>query len=363
MRKALSLAKRGLGRTSPNPVVGAVVVREGNIIASGYHKGAGLDHAEVEALKTMKGKAYKGDILYVTLEPCNHFGRTPPCTEAILEKGIRNVVIGTRDPNQDVRGGGIEYLEKNGVHVKTGVLETECREINESFIKYVTTGRPFVMAKSAMTLDGWIATSCGHSQWITNEKSRYYVHRLRDRVDGIMVGVGTIISDDPSLTTRLRRRKGKDPLRIIVDSRFRIPHNAKVLNLESDSKTIIITGPKGISKAMGLMNKDSVSIISCPIKAGHIDLNYLMEKLGQMSVTSLMVEGGSRIMGSMIRENLVDKYYIFKASKLLGGSDGIPMAHGKAPKKMDDAFLLRNIKVKRFGNDTLIMGYSGCLPD
>jgi diaminohydroxyphosphoribosylaminopyrimidine deaminase/5-amino-6-(5-phosphoribosylamino)uracil reductase len=178
-----------------------------------------------------------------------------------------------------------------------------------------------------------------------------------------MVGIGTVISDDPSLTTRLRNRKGKDPLRIVVDSRFRIPLNAKVLNLESESKTIIITGPRGFSKAKNQMNKESVSIISCPTKEDLIDLNALMEMLGHMSVTSLLVEGGSRLMGSLIKENLIDKYYIFKAPKLLGGSDGIPMAHGKTPEKMEDAVSLINIKLKKFGSDTLITGYSGCLPD
>ena len=242
MKEALRLAKKGMGRTSPNPMVGAVIVRDGRIIASGYHRRAGLNHAEVEALSDMKGRIMDGDIMYVTLEPCNHHGRTPPCTEAILESSLKRLIIGMEDPNPGVTGGGIDFLREKGIDVSSGVLEHECRRLNEAYIKSVSMGSPFVIAKSALTLDGWTATSTGHSKWITNEKSRQFVHRLRDRVDGVLVGVGTVIKDDPLLTTRLKNKRGRDPVRIIVDTHLRIQPSAKVIDHDSDSMTLICTG-------------------------------------------------------------------------------------------------------------------------
>ena len=235
-------ARKGLGRTSPNPAVGALIVRNGEIIASGYHKRAGSGHAEIEALAKIGGRGHKNDILYVTLEPCNHHGRTPPCTEAILSSGIKKLVVGMKDPNPKVCGGGCEFLAGKGVEVRTGVLESECRRINEAFLKFATTGRPFVVVKSALTMDGWTATVTGHSRWVTNEKSRGFVHRLRDRLDGVLVGVGTVLADDPMLTTRLKRGVGKDPVRIILDTDLRIPDEAKVLNSDSSAPTLIAVG-------------------------------------------------------------------------------------------------------------------------
>ncbi len=357
MRRALGLAKRGLGRTSPNPAVGAVIVRDGKVIASGYTKPAGGNHAEVEALAKMSGRARDDDVLYVTLEPCHHHGRTPPCTEAILEKGLKKVVIGMRDPNPHVTGGGCEFLAQKGVEVNTGVLESECRKLNEGFTKYVLTGRPFVVAKSALTLDGWSATSTGHSHWVTNEASREFVHQLRDRLDGVMVGVGTVVADNPSLTTRLKRGRGKDPVRIIVDTHLRTPEEAKVLSIESSSKTIMAVGPNVPGERIGRFEGKGISTLRCPIKEGRIDLEALLDLLGGMEMTSVLVEGGAGIMGSMIRNRLIDKFYIFKAPKVLGGQDGMPMASGSGPRKMDDALRLKDIKVRRFGDDVLIEGY------
>ncbi len=358
MKEALRLAKKGLGRTSPNPAVGAVIVRKGHIIASGYHKKAGGHHAEVEALSMLGGKAEVGDTLYVNLEPCNHYGKTPPCTMAILKSGLKKVVIGMLDPNPGVRGGGAGFLLERGIEIKSGVLESECRRLNEVFIKYIITGRPFVIAKSALTMDGWSATSAGHSKWVTGDKSRNFVHRLRDRVDGVLVGVGTIIADDPSLTARIGNRRGRDPIRIIVDTHLRIPQDARVLNLDSDSITLLATG-KDIKP--GLLNKverDGVSIVRCPVRNGRVDLKSLMIELGKMSVTSLMVEGGSSIMGSMIREMLIDKFYIFKAPRIFGGDDGFPMARGAGPVMMDKSLLIRDISTRRFGGDVLVTGYA-----
>jgi diaminohydroxyphosphoribosylaminopyrimidine deaminase/5-amino-6-(5-phosphoribosylamino)uracil reductase len=359
MREALRLARKGRGRTSPNPVVGAVIVRKGRVIATGYHRKPGSNHAEIDALAKIGGKVRKGDTLYLTLEPCHHHGRTPPCTEAILGSGLRRVVVGMKDPNPNVTGGGCEFLARKGVEVKVGILESECRRLNEFFLKFVTTGRPFVIAKSALTMDGWTATSTGHSEWITNERSRQFVHRLRDEVDALMVGIGTVLADDPSLNTRLENRKGKDPVRIIVDTHLRIPDNARVLNIDSPSMTVVVVGDDVPAKRLESIQKEGVSTLLCPKKAGRMDLAALMDLLGKRSITSLLLEGGSTLMGTMIRERLIDKFYIFKAPKILGGSDGVPMATGPGPEMMDQCLSLRDVKIRRFGDDILLVGYPG----
>lgn len=358
MREALRQAKKGLGRTSPNPAVGAVIVRRGKIVASGHHKRAGEAHAEIEALSEIGGEATSEDTLYVNLEPCNHYGRTPPCTEAILKSGIKRLVIGMRDPNPNVSGGGCQFLAEKGIKIESGVLETECRQLNEAFLKFSATGRPFVIAKSALTMDGWTATSIGHSQWITNERSRQFVHRLRDRADGVMVGIGTVLTDDPLLTTRLKRRRGRDPIRVIVDTHLKIPADARVLNTESSSMTLIAVGSDLPAERLQRIQGDGVSSVICPTKDGRLDLAALMDILGGMDISSLLVEGGSAIIGSMVRERLIDKFYIFKAPKILGGSDGIPMASGPGPKRLDECVILKNIKVRRFGDDILVTGYA-----
>jgi diaminohydroxyphosphoribosylaminopyrimidine deaminase/5-amino-6-(5-phosphoribosylamino)uracil reductase len=357
MSEALRLARRGLGRTSPNPAVGAVIVRMGKVIARGYHQRAGGPHAEVQALAKLGGKAERRDILYVTLEPCNHYGRTPPCTEAILKSGIGNVVVGMRDPNPRVTGGGCEYLAQRGVKVRIGILERECRRLNEFFVKFVSMGRPFVVAKSALTLDGWSATSTGHSQWVTNQESREFVHRLRDMVDAVMVGIETILADDPLLNTRLKNRKGKDPVRIILDTNLRIPEDARVLNQDSQAITLIVAGEHTSEGRQKKLRELGASILLCPTREGRIDLQALMDKLSAMSITSILVEGGATLMGALIREKLIDKFYVFKAPKILGGSDGIPMAVGPGPKKLDQCLVLRETEVKRFVEDLLVIGY------
>jgi diaminohydroxyphosphoribosylaminopyrimidine deaminase/5-amino-6-(5-phosphoribosylamino)uracil reductase len=357
MRAALRQARKGLGRTSPNPAVGAVIVRDDKIIASGYHKRAGSGHAEIEVLAKIGGRGKNEDTLYVTLEPCNHQGRTPPCAEAILSSGIRKLVVGMRDPNPKVSGGGSEFLAQKGVEVRDGVLEAECRRLNEAFLKFATTGRPFAVAKSALTMDGWTATATGHSRWITNEKSRQFVHRLRDRFDGVLVGVGTILADDPMLTTRLKRGAGKDPVRIIVDTDLRIPDEAKVLNSDSSAPTLIAVGADVPPQRLRRVERKGIKHLSCPTKMGKIDLTALMDILGGMDIISLLVEGGSTIMGSMIRERLIDKFYIFKAPRILGGNDGIPMATGRGPREMNGSLRLRDIKVRRFGDDILVRAY------
>lgn len=355
MTLALREARKGWGRTSPNPAVGAVIVKDGEVVARGYHRRAGLPHAEIEAL-TRVGNHCPGGTLYVTLEPCNHVGRTPPCTQAILRSGLRRVVVGMKDPNPRVAGGGCAFLSAHGLDVTVDVLESECRRLIEDFLVYVTHGRPFVFAKSAMTLDGWTATSTGHSQWITNEASRAFVHHLRDRVDAVMVGVGTVLADNPSLTARLSRRKGRDPLRIIVDTHLRTPPHARVLTQRSDARTLIVTGEDAAASHADIFG-GGVSLLTCPIREGKIDLKTLMKRLGDMSIMNLLLEGGASIMGAMLREKLIDKFYLFKAPKLLCGDDGMPLAAGPGPKKMDHALMVKGIRVRRFGDDTLITGY------
>jgi len=357
MKVALRLAKKGIGRTSPNPVVGAVIVRNGEVIASGYHKRAGAPHAEIEALAKIGEKVREGDTLYVTLEPCHHHGRTPPCTEAILRSGLKRVVVGMKDPNPNVTGGGCEFLGQKGVEVRVGVFESACRRLNEFFLKFVTTGRPFVMAKTALTMDGWTATSTGHSRWVTGERSRQFVHRLRDQVDALMVGIGTILADDPSLTTRLKNRAGKDPLRIVVDTHLRIPQNARVLHVDSPAKTLVAVGEGVSENRLKTIQKNGVSTLICPKRKGRIDLTALMDMLGTKSITSVLLEGGSTLMGAMIRESLVDKFLFFKAPKVLGGDDGMPMAAGPGPQTMEGCLWLNDLETRRLGDDLLVVGY------
>ena len=356
MKIAIREAKKGLGRTSPNPAVGAVIVKDGKVLSKGYHRKAGLPHAEIEALNKLGGKA-PGCTMYVTLEPCNHFGKTPPCTEAILESGIIRVVVGMKDPNRGVKGGGVDYLRRKGIQTDVGILEEECKRINEAFIKFVTTNQPFVNLKSALTMDGWIGTRTGHSKWITNEASRRFVHRLRDEVDGVLVGVGTVLADDPSLTVRTKNTS-KQPLRIILDTNLKSPLNAKVFTQYDPSNTIVVVG-ESMDKAekVDTLRSRGVRIQKCEVKDGKINLKFLMKILAGMSVTNILVEGGAGVAGSFLREKLVDKFFIFKAPKLLGGGDGIPMSRGEGPRHMDDCLKLRNIRVRRFGEDILIIAY------
>jgi diaminohydroxyphosphoribosylaminopyrimidine deaminase/5-amino-6-(5-phosphoribosylamino)uracil reductase len=282
MQKALSLAQRGKGFTSPNPCVGAVVVKDGRIVGKGFHLAAGLPHAEVEALNDAGSNA-RGATIYVTLEPCTHFGKTPPCTQKIIKAGIKKVVVGCKDPNLDVCGGGIEYLRNNGIEVVTGILDSQAKILIEDFIWYTRNDKkPFVILKCASTLDGRIATSTGDSKWITNEKSREFVHKIRHEVDAILVGSGTLHADDPSLTSRIKGVKTKDPLRIILDTHLSIKKDAKVLTQKSDARTIIITSPDVSKEKIVQIENQGALVIQIPLKKQKLDLNKLMIKLGQM---------------------------------------------------------------------------------
>jgi diaminohydroxyphosphoribosylaminopyrimidine deaminase/5-amino-6-(5-phosphoribosylamino)uracil reductase len=357
MQKAVSLARKAKGFTSPNPCVGAVVVKDGKIVGKGFHRAAGLAHAEVEAIDDAGLKA-KDASIYVTLEPCNHFGKTPPCTHKIIKAGIKKVVVGCKDPNPDVCGGGIKFLQDNGIEVVSGVLEKEAKILIEEFIWYVQNNKnPFVILKCASTLDGRTATSTGDSKWITSEKSRGYVHQVRHEADAILIGSGTLHADNPSLTSRIEGVQTKDPVRVILDTHLSIKENAKVLTQDSNAATIIVTAHDAPGKKRALLENLGVRILEVPLKEQRLDLNELMIKLGQMSILSLLIEGGSTVAGSALRAGIVNKVLFFLAPKFLGGSDGIPVFEGRGPEMIKDAFELKHMTLTRFDKDVLVQGY------
>ncbi|MBW2565761.1 MAG: bifunctional diaminohydroxyphosphoribosylaminopyrimidine deaminase/5-amino-6-(5-phosphoribosylamino)uracil reductase RibD [Deltaproteobacteria bacterium] len=355
MKMALELADQGRGWTSPNPMVGAVIVKDGTVVGKGFHQAAGTPHAEIHALDDAGEKA-RGATLYVSLEPCNHTGRTPPCTQAILKSGIKRVVAGMKDPDPRITGGGLDFLKSQGVDASVGVCEDACQRINEIFIKYVTTSLPFVILKCAATMDGCIATRTGDSKWITNPLSRQFVHELRHAVDAVMVGIGTVQKDDPRLTTRLEGRKGSDPMRIVLDGGLSIAPNAQLLHLTSDSDTLIVTGSEPAAEKRVLLEKSGARLLALNDEAGQIDLTVLMDELGKMGITSLLIEGGSRVNGSALRAGIVDKIYMFYAPKICGG-EGIPVCGGMGVNLMEESLQVTDISVHRFANDVMIEGY------
>lgn len=357
MQIALELAEKGRGWTSPNPMVGAVVVKNGRIVGRGWHQKAGGPHAEVCAIADAGGQS-RGATLYVTLEPCNHHGRTPPCTEAILAAGISRVVYAMADPNPEVAGGGGAYLASRGIRVQGGVLAAEAGRLNECFIKFVTTGRPFVVLKCAATLDGKIATRTGDSKWVTGPAARRHVHRLRHWMDAILVGINTVRSDDPSLTARLENEKTRDPARIVLDTRLSIDEEARVLRQSSPAETIIATAAEANPEKAGRLGNLGARVLRLPASKKGVDLEALVEALGQMRITSLLVEGGSRVSAAFLSAGLVDKICFFYAPKILGG-DGIPICSGPGPRQMDEALRVADVTVKHFDGDFLVEGYIG----
>ena len=355
MKMALALAKKGQGYTSPNPMVGAVIVKDNNVIGSGYHRSFGEAHAEVNAIEDAGAQA-KGATLYVNLEPCHHTGKTPPCSLKILEAGIKRVVMAMEDPNT-IAGGGAVFLKKHGVEVIAGVCQAAAEELNEAFIKYVSKKQPFVLLKCAATLDGRIATRTGDSRWVTGEKARKFVHELRHAVDAILVGIGTIHADNPSLTTRLEPDSGLDPVRIVLDTHLSISPDARILQLDSNSDTILVTGDTVSAAKKKRVLKTGVRLIEQPVRDDQIDLKSLMVELGSMGMTSLLIEGGSRVIASAIRSGVIDKVFFFYAPKILGGDDGIPICQGPGPEQMKDSIRVRDIRVQRFDDDVMIEGY------
>jgi diaminohydroxyphosphoribosylaminopyrimidine deaminase/5-amino-6-(5-phosphoribosylamino)uracil reductase len=354
MKQALGLARKGLGRTSPNPLVGAVVVRKGVVVGQGFHQRAGGPHAEVIALSRAGEKAGGAD-LYVTLEPCNHFGRTPPCTQAVLESGVKRVIIGMADPNPHVRGGGADLLRTQGIEVVQGVLEEDCRRLNEVYLKWVTTGFPFVVLKAAISLDGRIATRTGDSKWISNEKSRLLVHRLRNQVDALLIGSGTVLADDPRLTVRLPRGKIKDPWRIIIDPGLVTPRRARILS--GPAKTLIVTGGKASSKKIKDLEARGLEILSLPERAGRISIKGLLAVLGRRGITSLLVEGGAEVYASFIEEKQADKVILFIAPCLIGGREARGLLGGRGVARISQAVRLKEMKVRTLAGDILVEGY------
>ncbi len=356
MGLALRLARRGAGHTSPNPMVGAVVVRKGVIVGRGFHRRVGGPHAEVEALVDA-GAAARDATLYVTLEPCNHQGRTPPCTQAVLAAGIGRVVIASLDPNPRVTGGGAEFLRQQGVTVETGLLEAEARKLNEAFFKAITTGLPWVIAKVAATLDGKIATRTGDARWITGEAARAWVHRLRHQVDAILVGRGTVAADDPQLTTRLPRGRGQDPIRIILDSTLSLPVTARVFRNDSPAPTWIACTPPAPVARREALQAGGAEVLVIPGGDHGVHLPELLRVLGGRQVQSLLVEGGAEVFWNFFSQGLVDKAHFCFAPKLVGGGHAPGILGGEGVALMRDALSLQGLTVRRLGEDLLVSAY------
>ena len=355
MKEAMELAETARGRTSPNPLVGAIILKNGRVLARGYHKKHGDHHAEVNAFNGAM-ESPSGGTLYVTLEPCFHHGKTPPCVDRVIKEGIRRVVIGMKDPNPLVAGKSIEKLQHHGIEVEVGLLEKELKEQNRIFLKYIKTKKPYTLIKTAMSLDGKIATASGESRWITGEKARNYVHTLRDQMSGIMVGVGTVMSDDPSLTTRLKEGQGKDPHRIVVDTRGRIPLTAKILHLPSKGKTLIASTELMDKEKKKALEDLGATVIINPIKNERVDLKHLFERLGEEHIDSLLVEGGATLNFSLIEEALVDRIMNFIAPKIIGGESAKTPIGGRGILRMEDVISLKNIQFRHFEEDVMIQG-------
>ncbi len=353
MKQALLLAGKGAGKVSPNPMVGSVIIKDGTVAGKGFHRFFGGPHAEVEALKNAGEKA-RGADLYVNLEPCCHYGKTPPCTDAVIQSGITRVFIGIIDPNPSVSGMGIKKLQEAGIEVTSGILEKECRKINEAFIKFTTEHMPFVTLKTALTLDGKSATTLRDSKWISGERSRVVAHKLRSETDAVMVGVDTVIADNPQLTVRLHKYRGKQPLRIVVDSNLRIPLKSRLLG----EGTLIATlkGNGNTEKALKLTALGA-EIIETTAKKNRVDLKNLLKMLAKRNISSILIEGGSELNSSVLDAELVDKVIIFYAPKIIGGAKAPGMVGGEGRKFITEAIQLENISTKRIDQDLMLEGY------
>ena len=352
IREALRFAANARGRTSPNPLVGAVIVKDGRIVAEGWHRQAGTPHAEVHALN-MAGDLAKGATLYVTLEPCSHFGKTPPCANAIAEAGIKRVVAAMSDPNPKVAGRGFQILKDAGIEVEVGILEEEARKLNEVFIKWVTSGKPFVTLKTAMSLDGKIATATGQSKWITSEDSRRRVHELRDINDAIMVGIETVLKDNPILTTRIDN--GKNPIRIVVDSKARTPLASNIVT-NHQAKTIIAVTENAPIERVNALEKSGIEVIFAG-DGERVDLNILMNELAKREITSVLLEGGGTLNFGMLEAGLVDKVYAFIAPKIIGGRSALTPVEGNGFENLNNAINIKDISIEKIDGDILITGY------
>lgn len=352
MRHALKLSLKAMGHTSPNPMVGCVIVKDGKIIGEGYHERYGELHAERNALANCKENP-EGATLYVTLEPCCHYGKTPPCTEAIIENKIKKVVVACLDPNPLVAGKGCEILKGCGIEVVTGVLEEECRKANEVFMHYIQKKEPFIVTKYAMTLDGKIASYTGDSKWVTGEAAREHVQQLRKRYAGIMVGIGTVLADDPMLNCRVE--EGVNPIRIICDSKLRIPLDSQIVKTAKEIPTIAAACKKfANSEKIAALEENNIEVILSD--GEEVDLEALMKQLGEKKIDSVLVEGGGKLHASFLEKNLINRVYAYIAPKLIGGSSALSPIEGIGMEKMDFARQLDDVEVKRLGNDILVTG-------
>lgn len=341
MRIALELAKKGIGKVSPNPLVGAVIVKENRIISKGYHRVYGKAHAEVYTLEKA-GKNAEDAIIYVTLEPCSHYGKTPPCVEKIIKSGIKRCVIGSKDPNPKVSGRGIEILRKNGIEVVENVLKEECDSLNQDFFKYIKTGIPYLFLKCAITLDGKIALSNGISKWITNEKAREKVLYYRNRFMGIMVGINTVIYDNPNLTARIK--DGNNPFRLIVDPDLRVTDGYNVIKNNDDEKTVIITSVlnKNSKKCKTLQEKNKVKFIF--LEGKHFIISDMLKEIGKLSISSILIEGGEKLISRAFSEEIIDGGEIFIGNKIFGDNASKPFVSGFIKKSINEAIILNNVK-------------------
>jgi diaminohydroxyphosphoribosylaminopyrimidine deaminase/5-amino-6-(5-phosphoribosylamino)uracil reductase len=356
LARALELATKGVGRTSPNPAVGAVIVRNGRVIGEGFHRRVGLPHAEIEALRRVTGTA-RGATVYVTLEPCSHYGRTPPCADALVAAGIKRVVVGMVDPNPLVRGRGIRCLRRAGIEVKIGVLKDACERLNEDFVYFVKTGKPFVTIKLAASLDGRIATASGDSRWISGEHSRRFVHALRNRVDAVLVGAETVRTDNPQLTCRMRG--GRDPLRVIVDGRLTLDLQARVCTQRSDASTLVFTTEEQArTTKAATLSQHRVEVVGLAGVDNRIPLRSVLKELGRRGIKSVLIEGGGQVVASALREGVVDKVVFFYAPLLLG-SEGRAMIGPLNVDRVASGYTLHTLEVERSGNDMMVSAYVG----
>ena len=358
MRRALELARKGEGHTSPNPMVGCVVVKDGRIISEGYHEKYGEFHAERNAL-TRCTEDTAGADLYVTLEPCCHQGKTPPCTDIIIEKKIARVFVGSMDSNPLVAGKGVQILRDHGIYVETGILDAECRKLNEVFYHYIATKTPFVVMKYAMTLDGKIACATGDSKWVTGEIARTQVHQMRGRYRGIMVGIGTVLADDPMLNCRVEG--GVDPVRIICDSNLHIPTESRIVKTASDIETIVACSQEALEserkqEKIRRLKEAGIQIIGTEGAHG-VNLVELMKKLGGPNIDSILLEGGGTLNASALEDGIVNKVYAYIAGKLIGGMDARSPVEGMGVDRMADAITLQNMEIEKLGDDFCIVGY------
>jgi len=354
MRMALDLAATAKGKTNPNPVVGAILVKDGVVVGSGIHRKAGEPHAEVHAFQ-MAGEHAAGATLYVTLEPCSHFGKTPPCANLVKDSGVKRVVVATEDPNPAVSGKGITIIKNAGIEVEVGMLKEEAVKLNERFIHNMIFEMPFVISKVAMTLDGKIAAYTGQSKWITGSEARREVHYLRDEVDGILVGVGTVLADNPKLTTRLDG-KGKNPVRIIMDSRLRTPLDAYVADCR-EAATIIVTTMDAREEKAKQLAKKGVKILTIPSENGKIDSKLALKMLYKEGITDILLEGGSEINANFMRNNLIQKYLVYVAPKILGGKTSYTPFRGEDVETVAEAVPLQFTEVQKVGEDLKITAY------